>query len=448
MKRFLKYLFVAILLGSAFSLEALAQDTLKINFSEAISQALAHNLDYQILVNNQEVVKKQATSAFASHFPSASISSSFIRQTGQQFQQIEGEIVVTKETNNIVSPGLSLNMPIFNAGRRILDTQSAMLDRQAGENGLQRARQQVVFDVARRYMQVLLDQELLRIAEQNLSSQKELLLQIEGFVDAGLRTLSDLYNQQAEVARIESIVLDAELALANDRWLLSEYLQLEKGKIPHLEPVDFSSKVGISPEVNLGYWTDQAFSSRKDLLQAELLENSYKKDYQAVKAMLYPRINGFYNYGTFYTSLDSRAIKTQLLDIYPQNTFGLSLTIPIFNGFLTRVDMARSKMIYQNQSLRREALDRKVHQEVILAYQTYLNAVKKSENSKIRLEAAQEAQKAVGERFRLGLSNFVDLATANQALVNAEADLAQATYTLFFQEVWVKYALGTLEVPA
>lgn len=445
MKRFLNHLIGAFLIGCSFTPLALAQDSLMLNFEEAVSLALAHNLDYQILVNNQEVVKKQAASAVASHFPTASISSSFLRQTGQQFQQIEGEIVVTKETNNIVSPGFSLNMPIFNAGRRILDTQSAILDRQAGENGLQRARQQVVFDVSRRYMQVLLDQELLRIAQENLGSQKELLLQIEGFVDAGLRTLSDLYNQQAEVARVESIVLDAELALANDRWLLGEYLQLEKGKVPHLEPVDFSSKAGISPELNLGYWTDQALTARKDLLQAELLENSYKKDFQAVKAMLYPRINGFYNYGTFYTSLDSRAIKSQLLDIYPQNTFGLSLSIPIFNGFLTRVDMARSKMTYQNQILRREALDRKVHQEVVLAYQTYLNAVKKSENSKVRLLAAQEAQKAVAERFRLGLSNFVDMATANQTLVNAEADLAQATYTLYFQEVWVKFALGTLE---
>lgn len=446
MKRFLNKLALALLIGGLSSPLALAQDTLKLNFEEAVSRALAHNLDYQILVNNQEVVKKQATSAFASHFPAASISSSFLRQTGQQFQQVEGEIVVTKETNNIVTPGLSLNMPIFNAGRRILDTQSAMLDRQAGENGLQRARQQVVFDVARRYMQVLLDQELLRIAQENRSSQQELLLQIEGFVDAGLRTVSDLYNQQAEVARVESLVLDAELALANDQWLLSEYLQLEKGQVPFLESIDLEAKMGISPELNLGYWTDQAYAFRKDLLQAELLENSYRKDFQALKAMLYPRVNAFYNYNTFYTSLDNRAIRTQLLDIYPQNTFGLSLTIPIFNGFLTRVDMARSKMTYQNQILRREALDRKVHQEVVLAYQTYLNAVKKSENSKVRLLAAQEAQKAVAERFRLGLSNFVDLATANQTLVNAEADLAQATYTLYFQEVWVKFALGTLEV--
>ena len=75
MKRFLNHLIGAFLIGCSFTPLALAQDSLMLNFEEAVSLALAHNLDYQILVNNQEVVKKQAASAVASHFPTASISS-------------------------------------------------------------------------------------------------------------------------------------------------------------------------------------------------------------------------------------------------------------------------------------------------------------------------------------------------------------------------------------
>ena len=146
-----------------------AQDTLKLTFQEAVSMALAKNLEYRILENNQEILKKETLTAWSNHLPSANINSSFLRQTGQQFQQIEGEIVVTKESNEILSPGLSVSMPVFNAGRRILDTQSSILAQKAGEKGLERARQQVVFDVSRRYMQVLLDQELLKIAKENVS---------------------------------------------------------------------------------------------------------------------------------------------------------------------------------------------------------------------------------------------------------------------------------------
>jgi outer membrane protein len=422
----------------------MAQDTLKINFQDAISLALDKNLDYQVLDNNQEILKHETRSAWANHLPSASINSSFLRQTGQQFQQIEGEIVVTKESNQILSPGLSLNLPVFNGGRRILDTQSAILSQRAGEKGLERAKQQVVFDVARRYMQVLLDQELLRIAQENVSNQKQLLLQMEGFVEAGLRTVSDLYNQQAEVARVESLALDAELALENDRWLFVEYLQLDVDKIPVLENINEDQLLGELTGQSMDQLYRLAMGSRPDLQQQSLIVDATKKDYQAIKAMMLPRLNGFYNYGTFYTSLDTRSVKSQLLEIYPQNTFGLSLGIPVFNAFQSRLDVTRGKIAYENQVLRQEALDRKLYQEVQLAYQNYQVAKKKVTNASVRAAAAKEAQFAVSERFRLGLSDFLDLSVANQTLVNAQSDAAQAHFTLFFQGVLMNYALGTL----
>ena len=185
-----------------------------------------------------EVLRKQKQVAVLSHLPSVGMTTNLVRQSGQQFQQVEGEIVVTNVTNDIVSSNFGMNLPVFNSGRRILDTQSAKLALEAGEKGLERAKQQVVFDVSRRYLQVLLDHELLRIAKQNLDNQKNQLIQIEGFVEAGLRTISDRYNQQSEVARLESVLVDAEIQLENDIWSLSEYLQLEAGIVPALEILD------------------------------------------------------------------------------------------------------------------------------------------------------------------------------------------------------------------
>ncbi|MEB2777693.1 TolC family protein [Algoriphagus sp. D3-2-R+10] len=447
MKRLFMYkkylvLIVSILLAGTIQ----AQDTLKINFRDAVDLALAANVDYQTQFNNMEVLKLQKQSALLSHLPNANINSSFSRQAGQQFQQIEGEIVVTNVKNEVVSAGLNMNMPIFNSGRRILDTQSAKLAYDAGEKGLDRASQQVVFEVARRYLQVLLDEELVRISQQNLDNQKEQLRQIEGFVEAGLRTLSDKYNQQSEVARLESVIVDSELQYQNDVWDLSEYLQLEPGVMPLLESVDPRIESLRFAEMDMPELYDIAQINRADRIQQELLVTSFKKDMQAIKAMYYPRIGAFYNYNTFFTSLDDRNLGDQLLKVYPQNTLGLSLSIPIFNNFQTRLDVSRSRVAYKNQVLQKESFDRKIYQDVKLAHQNYLAAVKKEANTEIQVLAATEAQNAIRERFRLGISNFVDLATANQQLVSAQADQAQAVYTLYFQEVLMQHALGTLEV--
>jgi outer membrane protein len=265
-------------------------------------------------------------------------------------------------------------------------------------------------------------------------------------VEAGLRTVSDLYNQQSEVARLESVKVDAEIQLENDRWSLSEYLQLDAGVIPVLEKVNPESERESFLEMELNQLYELAQSNRSDLTQQRLLSDSFKKDMQAVKAMYFPRINAFYSYNTFFTSLDSRSMREQLLRIYPQNTLGLSLVVPIFSSFQTRLDVTRSRVTYQNQLLRTESVDRKVFQDVKLAHQNYLAAIRKEKNAQVQVLAADEASKAVSERFRLGLSSFVDLATANQTLVRAQADQAQTVFTLYFQEVLMKYALGILEV--
>ncbi|WP_439488206.1 TolC family protein [Algoriphagus sp.] len=125
---------------------------------------------------------------------------------------------------------------------------------------------------------------------------------------------------------------------------------------------------------------------------------------------------------------------------------GLSLAIPIFNNFQNKLEVSRNRVAYKNQILQKESIDRKIYQDVKLAYMNYMAAVKKESNTAVQVMAAEEAQNAISERFRLGISNFVDLATANQQLVSAQADQAQAIYTRFFQDVLMQHALGTLEV--
>lgn len=446
MKKFKQLTAFLLVFYTAFP--GFSQDTLFLDFPSAVELGLEANLEFKILENNLAILQKQKQVAMLSHLPSVGINSNLMRQTGQQFQQVEGEIVVTNVTNDIVSGGLNLNMPIFNSGRRILNTQSAKLAYEAGEKGLERAKQQVIFDVAQRYLQVLLDEELVRISRENLENQTEQLRQIQGFVDAGIRTVSDLYNQQSEVARLESVLVDAVIQLENDRWLLAEYLQLNAGTTIEIEPVDPRGDYESSGNQALHDLYDLALSNRQDLQQQTLLANSFKKDMQAAKSMFFPRLSAFFNYNTFFTSLDERGFSDQLFQIYPQRTLGLNLTIPIFSNWQTRLDVARAKVAYENQQLQQQALDRRIFQEVQLAWQNHQAALKRKANTAVQVKAAEEAKMAIDERFRLGLSNFVDLATANQTLVAAKADQAQAIYTLFFQEVQLRFALGTLEFMA
>jgi outer membrane protein len=317
---------------------------------------------------------------------------------------------------------------------------------EAGENAIQRAGQDVMFNVAGQYLQVLLDEELYRIALENLENQKKQLEQIDGFVQAGLRTQADLYNQQSEVARLETVALNAKIQWESDSWVLAETIQLEPEVFPVVEPVSLQQITSEYSTMGLDELYAVGVQNRKDLKRQQLLESATKNQLAATKGILFPQLNAFFDYNTFFTSLDSRRISEQLWQVYPQRTFGLSLNLPIFTNFDNRGTVARSRMQYHNQQLDRNALERRVYQEIKLAYENYKASIKREEATKVQLAAAVEAQMAIAERFRLGVSNFVDLATANQQLVRGQADYAQSLYTLFFQEVILRYQLGVLDV--
>lgn len=442
----MRKILVASLMLAGFAFELSAQDTLRLTFREAVDLGLKNNVDYNRLTNQQEVLKIEKTAAILGHLPRLTGGSNLMRQKGQQSQLVGDDWVITNQTNDMITANVTTVMPIFNGTRRINTTQATRLFAEAGENAIHRASQDLMFNVARQYLQVLLDEELYKISVENLENQKKQLQQIEGFVQAGLRTQADLYNQRSEVARLETVALNAKIQWESDSWVLAETIQLEPEVFPSVEPVSLQQITSEFTNMGLDELYAVGLQNRRDLKRQQLLESATKNQLAATKGILFPQVNAFFDYNTFFTSLDGRRISEQLWQVYPQRTFGLSLNLPIFTNFDNRATVARSRMQYHNQQLDRNALERRVYQEIKLAYENYKASIKREEATKVQLEAATEAQLAISERFRLGVSNFVDLATANQQLVQGQADYAQALYTLFFQEVILRYQVGVLGV--
>lgn len=119
---------------------SLGQETLNLGFKQAVDIALSKNLTYKIQENIRLILEKEKQVSMASHLPNANMPNSFLRQTDQQIQQVEGEIVVTNMNNEIVFSGLSMNLPVFNSERRILDTQFSRLAYQVGKKAMARAK--------------------------------------------------------------------------------------------------------------------------------------------------------------------------------------------------------------------------------------------------------------------------------------------------------------------
>ena len=95
-----KILTTALIL-MAFISKLNAQDTLKLNFREAVEIGLQQNLAYRQRENQQEVLKREKQAAQLAHLPNLNINNSGFRQSGQQYQQVERPVPVgAKDTRS------------------------------------------------------------------------------------------------------------------------------------------------------------------------------------------------------------------------------------------------------------------------------------------------------------------------------------------------------------
>lgn len=425
---------------------AKAQEVRTITFDEAVNIALEKNIQLRQEKNQLLSLDAQKQQSAMAYLPSAGINFQASRQDGQQFQLVEDGFEIKNVQADRLSGAINAELTVFNGFSRTHNRKIASYNYEAQLKGVERTRQEIIFQIAQQYLQVLLDAELLKINQQAVNDQAKQLQQIEGFVKQGLRPQADFYTQQAQLRQFELTAIESENQLEINKATLAQTLQLnplEAFEIASIEttgiPVDF-------PEADLATAFNIALENRMDLEQSQLTVASSKRNIAFSRAGLYPSLAAFYQYGTQYSSLNTLNFRDQFFDLYPNNTVGLSLNIPIFNNFVSRTRVEIAKVDLANNSLDLENLKRTIFRDVQNAYLNFKAAIKRAEVTKTGVEASNEAYEVQKERYKIGVANFVELSQANQALIQAESDDAQARYTLVFQKLILDFSTGTLVV--
>lgn len=311
---------------------------------------------------------------------------------------------------------------------------------------VKRSSQDVVSLVANQYLQVLLDQELLRIAEENLKTQQSLLEQTQGFFDVGSRAITDVHNQDALMKGAQVAVIRARTNLVNDKAILAQTLQLDPSLPLGVKMPELNHRVGLYQDYSIDSLTSIAVGNRSDLKQMEFQVKANRFSMMGASSGFMPSLSLFANYGSFYYSLIDDEFTTQLKSINPSLQYGVNLTIPIFSRFQTRSMRVTSKIAYENSKLTQENLEKSVRVDVKRAYNNLLNAIEGYQSSLSQFQAGELALQTQRESYDLGISSQVDLAQANQTYILGAASKAQAEITLLFQKILMEYALGTLRV--
>lgn len=439
----------AFMAGSACSLYAQqAVDTFKLTYREAVEIALKNNLTLNQQKNNLLVRQVQKNQSIAAFLPSINIQGSAAHTDGQQPNPDGGELMDLSVDN--VNANIQANMTLFNGFNRINSLSQYSNQFRAQTSFVKRTEQDVVYDVTTQYLQVLLDQELLRIAEEAHRVQSVVLNQLKELVRLGARPESDMYIQDAQVRNLEVTALQSRVTLENDKAILAQTLQLDPSLPVELQFPSIENTMDIR-SMSLDSLYAVALSNREDLRQAEYQAKANLYAYKASVNGYMPSLSLFASYGSQYIStLKGQPLYgnfgNQFKTVFPNLSYGVSINIPIFDRMITRTNRVFNRVTYENSVLQRENIEKAIKIDVKRMYNNYITALQSYDAGQVQFQAGELALRTQQEGFLLGVASQVQLAQANQTFVQAAASKAQAEVTLLFQQMLMEYALGTLKV--
>jgi outer membrane protein len=437
---------VLVLIGVLVAATAFGQVN-ELTFDEAVSIGLSENVFMANTRNNLKSFKTDRTFNITNFTPNLGVRAGISQTSGPQ---VDPELGLVNSITNSFNGSIASSLVIYSGNDRLHALKSSNYRLTGQELLVKRTEQDVINQVALQFLQVLLDQELVKIAEENVISQQRTLDQITGFVEAGSRPEVDQYRQQADVKSFELLVIQAKNNLVNDKALLAQTLQLDATEEFVVVRPDWNIDAVRSMNVDLDQLHLDALNSRFDYKRFEAVEEAALHDYKRAFNGYMPFLSAFVSFGsTYFNANDPNQPAEPFLDQLQNRrstSYGLNLNIPIWDRMLTKNNRVFNKVTHENAQNNRENAEKTVQIEVQTAYNNYQDVKAGYEVSMAQFDASKLAYDTQLESYEVGLATQVELAVASAQYVNAQSNLAQTGYRLLFQKILLDYAVGVLTV--
>ena len=291
-----------------------------------------------------------------------------------------------------------------------------------------------IAEVARDYVQLRGTQETLRITRDNLSSaQQSAMLTSERF-KGGLATDLDVANAQEQVEATAANIPQLEQQEAQSINAIGLLL----GMPPAALQAELSPRKPVPPvppKVPIGLPSELA-RRRPDIRQAEATLHAATADIGMAKADFYPKL-------TLSGSVALQALQFKNLGWSAGTySFGPSLTIPIFEGGRLRGTLQLREAAQQEAAANFQKTVLQAFTDVDNALIAY--GAEQRRRTRLMAQAAQ-ARRALGlaqNQFRQGLTDFLQVLTAQRTLLSADQQLSDSTATVSANLVALYKALG------
>ncbi len=432
---FKSFLCLSMMVSCGLSQAQQAQDSLIISLDQAIEIALDESNSIKIADLTIEKSGYAKKGTYAALYPNINANGSYQRTLKKQVMAMDFggqsmEISVGKWNN--VNAGVSAAMPLINAQL----WQTLKLSALNVELAVEQARSSkiaMVAQVKKAYYAVLLAQQVHEVYKDVYDNAAKSFENTENLYNVGKTSEYEYLRAQVNVKNAEPNVYSSLTAIELAIWQLKAVMG-----------VDLDTKIGVQGSIDqykdemLSYQTSDEVNLENNsvLAQLSLQNEQLERTIKMTKYQYIPTLSASFSYN-YMAMGDDFDFKWN-----PYSVAGLTLNIPVFDGFLKRNNIRQYKASQNILELNIEDTERNLK----IAFKNYENEMvtfmKNYAAAESTLEMAQRSYNIAEKMYELGKATLVELNDAQLALVQAQLTMSRTVYNFMVTKAAIEELIG------
>lgn len=298
---------------------------------------------------------------------------------------------------------------------------------QAGED-LSGTRQKVVLEARTAYYGYLAALRALKVEEENVRQNRELLKQAQGFYKVGLRAKIDVTKAEANLFDAEANLLKAKNLVDQTRVALMTALGLKTWPFEGVEDT-FQVEHRLPALAEL---KSQALKQRPEILKNRYQQEGSQAAIRVARAGFFPTLSSTASYGWQGTD-------------YPLGEswwVGATVNFPLFEGLSTLHALRQAKANLRATEANYEVLAQDILKEVEQSYLEVQSAWEVIRATAKAKEAAQENLRLAWGRYQAGVGNIIEVTDAQVQFAQADLKHVRALYDYLVAGARLDKAVG------
>ena len=344
---------------------------------------------------------------------------------------------VTKTLQYNSSASLQLQMPLYSQTALTAVEIAKTLDN-LNQLSYEKAREDIIMQIAKLYYLIQNTTEQITIISDNLKRFEELRNFAQAFYDNQMALAVDLKRINV---RIES----TDVSLANAKAMLREQYNMLKYAMDY--PADEDIVVEVKKVDNINMAVQSGLNV--NLYELQLMRTQEKLTEQQVKLakdayLPTVALTGNFTFTAYTDKFKNWFHSGESNHWYDSNGLGITLRVPVFDGFEKRSKIRKAKIDADNARIAYENTLKNLQTQYSNAVNDLMNNERNYRKQRDNYRLAEDIYKVTMDRYREGVTSMVEVLQDEMSMSEAQNNYLTAHYNYEVSNLAVLKLTGTL----